>query len=351
MMALNLALKERPCLDDAVAVTPYGGKGGFPLFVQPSDPRLRDEPDAARDWFDRNRELVEAMLLDAGAVVFRGFAVRTTHEFSNLMGAYYEPRRLGYAGGAAARAQLADQVYETSKSGPAAVITMHQEMMYDPAPPSRICFFCHVPSVSGGETFLGDMREVTAALPVKLVEAADKRGVRYQRNYRDPGSFTGNSYLDMVLHRDWQSAFSTTDRDQAIETCRAMELEARFLPDGSLSTSYTGPGLADHPVTGERFWFNGLATNTMRPQTIGAENYAALVECYGDKRPVPYLTTFGDGEPASPEDLEALDSVLDRLKVAFPWSSGDMLLIDNYRTAHGRNWFTGLRDIQVALFQ
>ena len=231
-MATRVALKERPGLDDAVAVTPYAPGDGFPLFVQPSDSVLRDDPQAARAWFDRNRDTVEALLLDAGAVVFRGFAVRTTQEFGSLMGAYYEPRRLGYAGGAAARAQLADKVYETSQSGPAAVITMHQEMMYDPAPPPPQCFFCHVPAVSGGETFVADMRRATAALPRKLVDAVDRRRVRYQRNYRDPSSRVGNPYLDGVLHRDWQSAFSTTDRSQAIGTCRAMGLEAEWLPSG-----------------------------------------------------------------------------------------------------------------------
>ena len=35
--------------------------------------------------------------------------------------------------------------------------------------------------------------------------------------------------------------------------------------------------------------------------------------------------------------------------MAFPWSHGDVLLIDNYLTAHGRNTYTGRRDIQVAL--
>lgn len=350
-MATKLVFQDGPMLDGAVVTTPYQPGNGFPLFLQPTEPSLSDDPSAARAWFNSNRDALEALLVDAGALVFRGFAVRSSREFSDLMGEYFEPRRTGYVGGAAVRKELVEKVYETSNAGPERTISMHQEMMYDPAPPTRLCFFCHVPSVTGGETFVADMRRVTAALPASLIRAADERGVRYRRNYREPHSRTGHPSLDDVIHRDWQSAFSTTERDEATAKCRAMGLEAEWLADGSLSTTYLGPGLARHPLTGEKVWFNGMVTNILRDVSIGAEVFAALVEHYGDRRPWPYLTTYGDGEPVPPEDLAALDAVFDEMRVAFPYSAGDMLLIDNYSTAHGRNSFTGLRDVQVALFK
>ena len=41
---------------------------------------------------------------------------------------------------------------------------------------------------------------------------------------------------------------------------------------------------------------------------------------------------------------------LEAQEIAFPWHSGDLLLIDNIAVAHGRNPFKGQRDVQVALF-
>jgi hypothetical protein len=41
--------------------------------------------------------------------------------------------------------------------------------------------------------------------------------------------------------------------------------------------------------------------------------------------------------------------LLRELAVGFSWSHGDVLLLDNYLVAHGRNTFDGTRDIQVAL--
>ena len=38
-----------------------------------------------------------------------------------------------------------------------------------------------------------------------------------------------------------------------------------------------------------------------------------------------------------------------RLEVSFPWQHGDVLLVDNVLTAHGRNPFRGERKLLVAM--
>ncbi len=42
---------------------------------------------------------------------------------------------------------------------------------------------------------------------------------------------------------------------------------------------------------------------------------------------------------------------MDPLIVAFPWSAGDVMVLDNFRVAHGRNRYEGHRDVQVALLK
>jgi len=70
---------------------------------------------------------------------------------------------------------------------------------------------------------------------------------------------------------------------------------------------------------------------------------------YGRKLTRPYDTTFGDGEPFDPADVQSLYPILDRLEVDFAWRNGDLMLLDNFYTFHGRSPFTGDRDVQVAL--
>ena len=59
---------------------------------------------------------------------------------------------------------------------------------------------------------------------------------------------------------------------------------------------------------------------------------------------------LGDGSPISEDEIAPIYDALEAQEIAFPWHSGDMLLIDNIAVAHGRNPFKGQRDVQVALF-
>jgi alpha-ketoglutarate-dependent taurine dioxygenase len=75
-----------------------------------------------------------------------------------------------------------------------------------------------------------------------------------------------------------------------------------------------------HPVTGEAVWFND----------------------------VPAAPRYGDGEPV-PEDVRT--HVRDCYRAAqrrVAWYEGDLLLVDNMLAAHGREPYTGRRDIVVA---
>lgn len=331
--------------DARVTVTPYGPGGGFPVFVQPNDAQLRSDVHAARAWFVEHRASFDALLDTHGALVLRGFPVRTTEEFGDLV-AHYDSPEFGYTGGASPRGQIAGRVFESTRTPPEDLIQLHQEMAYLPTYPARVAFYCHMPSVTGGETFVGRVRHVVDALPPEFVAAVKARGVCYRRNFRDAGTTSGDVYLD-ALHRPWQAAFSTDDRQVPLDACHAMGLTAEWLEDGSLSTAYVSPGLVDHPRTGERIWFNQIATATIRPESIGPRFTA--YQAYYDGKPTPYETTYGDGAPIPAGYLDSLYAALRAAIVCFAWSAGDVMIVDNYLAAHGRNAFTGLRDVQVAL--
>jgi hypothetical protein len=333
--------------DEAVVSTPYPPGDGFPLFVQPREPELRDSRAAFGAWFRDNRERFDEMLAEAGAIVFRGFPLADTAGFGDLI-AHYDSPKFGYAGGSSPRRNLQGRVFESTYTPPDQVIMLHQEMAYLPTYPSRIAFFCRIPSVTGGETFIADMRRVTTTLDPALVAEVEGRGIRYKRNFREAANSTGDGWLDAV-HRSWQDAFGTTDKGEAMAACEAIGLAAQWLDDGSLDTVYRAPGMITHPRSGDRLWFNHFATKTICPESIGQARYDSYEAYYGSDRARPYDTTFGDGTRISGEQMNELYKVLRACRVGFPWSQGDLMLLDNYITAHGRNEYSGMRDVQVAL--
>lgn len=342
-------LMQASTLPDAdVVATPFAPGAGLPLFLQPTRDALRSSLDAFAGWFDDHRAAIDALLVEHGALVFRGFAIEDTAAFSRVIASFESPD-FGYLAGASPRAQLAERVFEATSAPAEAVLGMHQEMAYLPRYPARIAFYCRMPSVTGGETFLADMREVTARIDPKFRASLEDRGVRYVRNFRAPGVSTGHPVLD-AFHKTWTGAFSTRDPHEAAANCRAMGLDAEWLDDGSLAVGYTARAFVDHPVTGEHLWFNQIATQTLSPENTG-ERFALYDTHYGTTRPRPYVTSYGDGGEIPARFVSGLYPVLGAATVAFPWSHGDLLLIDNLRVAHGRNAFTGKRDVQVALLR
>ena len=81
---------------------------------------------------------------------------------------------------------------------------------------------------------------------------------------------------------------------------------------------------------------------------MGEERWAHYRSVYTGGVARPYDACFGDGTPLTDDDILAIYDALDAVMVSFPWQHGDVLLIDNVHTGHGRNPYVGHRDVQVA---
>lgn len=329
-----------------VATHPYEDGQGLPLFIEPTRDELRTDPGTVADWYLDNQDVIHHHVAEAGAVVLRGFAISETRHFGALIDAYPMPD-FGYAGGVTPRGAIEGKVFEATSAPPQFRIPLHQEMSYLPQYPTRLAFYCKQPSETGGETILGDMRRLDRALPPAFRAQVRAKGALYERNLRSPDWTTGHPVLD-ARHRPWTDAFSTTDRAKAEADCQAMGLEFEWVDD-SLTTRYRALGVVAHPDTGQEVWFNQLAQQATNVENLGPELMDAYDTHYQGGRPRPFEVYYGDGSEIDPDHLSAAYPLLDEVTVGFPWQAGDVMIVDNIFTAHGRNTFTGERDIQVAL--
>jgi hypothetical protein len=71
------------------------------------------------------------------------------------------------------------------------------------------------------------------------------------------------------------------------------------------------------------------------------------VEIYGEDG-LPFNTRFGNGDPIDAGTVQTINEAYEANTVREPWQAGDLLLVDNIRTAHGRDPFEGPREILVA---
>jgi alpha-ketoglutarate-dependent taurine dioxygenase len=321
-------------------------KHGFPLCIRAIAAPLTSHPKAVAEWVSSHQSILDETLDDAGAVLFRGFALPDATAFDGFMSSY--PVFLGgYSGGTSTRNTVTGRVMESTVAPPDRVIPIHQEMAYSVRYPMKIAFFCELAPSLGGETPVCDMRELDRRVPRALYEKVRERGLIYNRFFRSRDWQTGIPRLD-IAHRTWQDALGTDDPRAAEREVERLGSEFEWVQDGIIVRNLNS-GFATHPHHGDSIWFNQAAGLSLAPSVIGAEMASLFEQYYADHHPVPYWVSFGDGRAIPIEDIEPLLAITDGLTVVMPWRQGDVMLLDNIYAGHGRKTFAGERKIRVAL--
>lgn len=310
----------------ATVLPPVDRQAGAP-------PLLRVEPhgDAAR-WAAAHRDALRAGVAEHGALLVRGLGLRDAAAAGEVFRALGDlcTEREAFA----PRTRHAPGVYSATRWPPAQPMCLHHELSYALEPPGLLQFACLVAPTRGGATPVADASAVLDALPPDLVERFAQVGWRLIRNYTDD---VGASAAD---------AFGTDDRAAIERYCRAQAIECQWLGAGALRTSQRRPAIVRHPRTGRRCWFNQVAF--LSEWTLDPEVREYLVDVSGADG-LPFTTRFGDGAPIGAEIVAAIHAAYARHTVREAWQAGDLLLVDNVRTAHGREPFEGPREVVVAL--
>jgi len=101
-----------------------------------------------------------------------------------------------------------------------------------------------------------------------------------------------------------------------------------------------------HPVDGRPCWFNQVAF--LNEWTLDPDIREYLVESYGPDG-LPFTTRFGNGEPIGEDVVNLINNAYAAHTVREPWQAGDVMVVDNIRTAHGREPYEGNREVVVGM--
>jgi alpha-ketoglutarate-dependent taurine dioxygenase len=298
-------------------------------------PEVFSPPDSGAEltaFLESRREDIDLMLRSAGAVLFRGFPVRTAEEFQAVVRSSSQAM-LGYSYRSTPRTEQIAGIYTSTEYPPAEEIPLHNENSYARAWPLRIWFFCQQPATAGGATPIADSRGVAGRLDPALVRRFADRGVMYLRNYR-PG-------MDLP----WQEVFQSKHKADVERFCEETGITCEWRGNG-LRTRQVCQGVAKHPQTGESVWFN--QAHLFHPTALEEEVREALLGLFGQEG-LPRYACYGDGDPIADEDLAAIRDAYRDEMVDVRWEQGDVLLLDNMLAAHGRRPYTPPRRVLVAM--
>src|SRR5881409_3356070 len=296
-------------------------------------PVLRADANSdAERWAAEHRDALRTLVAEHGSLLVRGLGLRDVAQ----TGAVF--RRLGSLmdemEAFAPRRRCAPGVYSSSKWPPNQAMCMHHELSYALEPPSLMLFACLTAAASGGATPVADSPAVLDALPADLVERFEQAGWLLIRNYNED---IGASLAD---------AFGTDDRAAVESYCRVHAIDFEWRTDGALRTRQRRRAVVPHPINGRRCWFNQIAF--LNEWTLDPELREYLVDVYGEDA-LPFNTRFGNGDPIGADIVQTINETYQAHTVCERWEAGDLLLVDNIRTAHARESFEGPREVVVAM--
>jgi alpha-ketoglutarate-dependent taurine dioxygenase len=284
-------------------------------------------------WAQCNRELLETRLLEEGAILFRDFHLRTPEEFEQLIRTVSE-KLLDYSYRSTPRTPISGHIYTSTEYPAHQSIPLHNELAYSRKWPTKLWFFSMKVAAEGGETPLADSRKIYPLIPVEIKECFERKGLMYVRNYG-----TG---VDL----GWEDVFQTTSRLEVEHYCRTEGIDFEWIGEDQLRTRQCCQVSARHPQTGDMIWFN--QAHLFHVSRLPVEVRESLLSAFA-KEDLPRNVYFADGSEIDAEMVDVILKVYEQQAVAFSWHAGDVLLIDNMLTAHGRNPFTGERRVVVGM--
>lgn len=328
-MSEIISLKNVGGLPQNVSCYMFSNSKSIPLVIAAQEPNLN-----LTIWYQDNQASVKALLLEFGAVLFRGFDIKKVEDFELCMEAMI-PHKASYVEGATPRTKLSKAVYTSTEFPPEEEIALHNELSYVVTPPSVVSFCCLVPAAKGGQTQIADVNQVYKLLPRELVEEfREKGGWKLQRNF------------GLGLGPTVQKAFGTTITSEIQTYCDAANISLDIADGEHIRISQVREAIHSHPVSGKSLWFNHISfwhPSSLPPLYREEMSMAFGVEDF------PFVTYFGNGEEIADEKVRRIAKAYKAAEVVFDWQSSDVMLLDNWRVAHGRKPFEGERKILVAM--
>ncbi|MFJ4184892.1 TauD/TfdA family dioxygenase [Kitasatospora sp. NPDC089509] len=306
--------------------------------IEPGRPALTripgiDSMTAAVGWLREHHRQIAQALAEHGAVFLRGLPVATSEDVAAVRDVLL-PNPTPYREKATPRSDFGNGVASSTDLPPNQAIRMHNENSYTLTFPGLLLFACLIAPAEGGATPVADCRKVLANLPATVLERVRATGWTLTRNYSE--------YVSL----DWRTAFATEDPAAVEAYCTENHIGWEWQEDGRLRTRQLRPGTVVHPGTGEEVWFNHMAF--WSEWSLDPVIREALTEEFGPDG-LPFNTGIGDGVPLTEDEVAGINRAYEEATVREPWQRGDLLLVDNVSTSHGRDPFTGDRKIAVVM--
>jgi hypothetical protein len=314
----------------------------LPILVTTNSRRSKSL-DSLVNWAAGNHSLIDQHLYDAGALLIRGFDVLSATDFK-LASAAISTNLQNYTGGDAPRFGVIDKVYISTEYPKQLEVLLHNELSYAGWCPGRILFCCLITAKSGGETQIADGRRIYNSLDPGVRDRFENKGITYLQHLWDKTGPPGAG-------KSWQETFETECKATAEDYLYNASMQFEWT-DLGIRTSATKPASRVHPMTEEKCWHNQADQwhrDMDSPKNLVSGTGELVKNTTSGEQTLGNHVCFGDGSPINTADLYHIREVSKNCEVVFSWQQGDIMVIDNILTMHGRKPFQGDRQVLVTM--
>jgi len=255
------------------------------------------------------------------------------------------PAEMVYEGGANYRDQLVENVFDTGAPREA-WLHYHHEMAYVNQS-TRMLGFCAkavCKEPGKGAMFLSDNVAVTRdILGTEFGAKLKERGICYIRCLTDREDTNNLGEVNSVgepagVYNHWQQSFGCDTIPEVEAAAKQKGLALQWGPGRYLRTKYYTSGFEYFPPLDTNLLYSSVADHDMWFDTWPGMSQLPRMASYADASPVdrPLYITYGDDSEMTKADLNTFVDAYDQHGFPISWETGDVVVVCNYRFAHGR---------------
>lgn len=259
---------------------------------------------------------------------------------------------VNYLGGTSPRQQIKPGIYEATRLPENYSILLHQEMSYLNQMPKFICFFLVTPGETGGCSLIGDMTFMDEILSKEVLNYFRNQKLRLKRVLFGEQS----KYYLKNIHKSWQEVFLVNKKEKVEEIATKKGWKWRWMEHDALEILQDAHPISRyHHGLKKEVWCNQLHIFTIACQKLWAikdnrkESFDSLTLC--EKEHPEYLDqmVFDDGSSIDEDMAIQVFESIKKIEQTIFLDKGDLLILDNLRYSHGRQAFTGNRQLLVTM--
>lgn len=332
------------------------GADGVPV-VSPSEGVAKGDLAAEEADLCARKEEILNTLAERGMVHFTGYALMKDaagyHKFYDALGLdpCLDPiHSVAARPVSSAEHKIYEAVNKPSRSN--YVVGMHNEMVGTQAP-RYAGFVCFKPAEEGGEFWTVGGNDLFHELSTPLLQKMQKQKVIFSV-VEFPMAFLKN--LDKQIVENVAKPAIKALMGFAVGFKVDFDVFFRFVDqgyDGEMALQgYASPQpvVIEDPVSKLPVVFCNIHSHSKFLRDERQKSLGALQETTGASKANKTDVSYGDDTPFTDEELNEWDRATMKCVNKIDMKAGDVVLLDNYRTMHGRGTFKGSRHNAVAWF-